>query len=173
MTVPYTSYEAAVIGYAIAMVAGSAAFRTLVGAADTTAALGFIVEFDGGDPAEAGDGQAIAANGVAFDMTPPFAQVASMQYPTDDEQAIGWIKREGAVLVAIVIPPTAGHTAPERTRNALNVLGTIRDDIDAQFGTAGKLARGRAELELQPLPDGAGASRGTTSGVITIHWRNC
>ena len=173
MSVPYSSYEAAVVGHAIAMVAGSAAFRTLVGAADATAALGFIIEYDGGDPAEAGDRQAIAANGVPFDQAPPFAQVASMQFPTDDEQAFGWIKREGAVLVAIVIPPTPGHTAPERTRNALNVLGTIRDELDAQFGQAGKLARGRAELELQPLPDGAGASRGTTSGIITIHWRNC
>lgn len=171
--VPYTSYEAAVIGYAIAMVAGSAAFRTLVGAADAMAALGFIVEFDGGDQAEAGEGQAIAANGVAFDMTPPYAQVASMSFPTDDEQAFGWTKREGAVLVAIVIPPTTGHTAPERTRNALNVLGTIRNEIEAQFGQSGKLARGRAELEIKPLPDSSGASRGTTSGIITITWRNC
>lgn len=172
MTVAYTSYEAAVVGYAIAMLCGSATFRTLVGAADATAALGRVIEFDGGDPAEAGDGKAIAANGVAFTIAPPYAQVASMSFPTDDEQATGWTKRDGAVSIAIVLAPTAGHKAPERPRNALNILGAIRDEIDAQFGTTGKLARGHADLELKPLPDGAGASRGTMSGLLTIHWRN-
>lgn len=172
MSVGYTSYEAAVIGYAIAMVCGSATFRTLVGAADATAALGRVIEFDGGDAAEAGSDKAIAANGTPFTIAPPYAQVASMVFPTDDEQATDWTKRDGTVLVAIVIPPTTGHKAPERPRNALNILGTIRAEIEAQFGQAGKLARGKAELEMKPLPDGAGAARGTTSGIITITWRN-
>jgi hypothetical protein len=172
MSVDYLSYESAVIGYAIAMVAGSAAFRGLVAADDEAGARARIVEFDGGSGDEAGDGMAIAASGVLFAMDPPFAQVASMEFPTDDEQATGWIKRQGVVMAAITIPPTAGHSAPERMRHALNVLGAIRADIDAQFGQTGKLGRGRAELEMQPLPDAAGASRGTITGIISIHWRN-
>ena len=172
MTVPYSSYEAAVIDYAIAMLCGAATFRTLVGAADAAAARGRVIEFDGGDPAEAGSDKAIAADGSSFTIAPPYAQVAAMQFPTDDEVAIGWTKRTGDVLIAVVLPPTAGHKPPERPRNALNLLGAIRDEIEAQFGQAGKLANGHVELELKPIPDGAGASRGTMSGLLTIHWRN-
>ena len=172
MTVGYTSYQAAVIGHAINMLVGCAAFRTLVGAATEAAARGFIIEFDGGDPAEAGTDKAIAANGVAFTLTPPYAQIASMDFPADDESATNWLRRNGVVQIAFVLPPTTGHTAPERQRNALNLLGTICDELNAQYGQPNKLGTGAASLTLKPLPDGAGANRGTTSGIITLTWRN-
>ena len=172
MTVGYTSYESAAIGFAIAMLTGSATFQSLVGATTATAALARVVEFDGGDPKEVGSTKAIAADGSTFLITPPYAQVASQKFPADSSQALGWTKRMGEISIALVLPAMAADTPPERIRRALNTLGAIRLEIEAQFGQVGKLGSGDVSLELLPLPDDTGALRGTTAGTITISWRN-
>lgn len=172
MTVTYDSYEAAVVGYAIEMLAGSATFRTLVGAATPTLAKARIIEFDGGDPYVVGQANAKAADGSTFTIAPPWAQVASTEFISDDTTALGWIRRSGQVEIAVTMPTVAGDTPAERVRRSLNILGGIRADIEAQFGTAGKLALGYVTTTALPLPDDTGALRGTTAGKLTISWRN-
>lgn len=172
MSVTYDSYEAAVVGYAIAMLCGSATFRTLVGAANPTAAQARVIEFDGGNPYEVGQAQARAADGSTFTVAPPYAQVAATDFSSDDTTALGWVRRNGTVEIAITFPPVANDTPAERVRRTLNLLGLIRAEIEAQFGTAGKLALGFVGTQLMPLPDDTGALRGTTAGKLTITWRN-
>lgn len=172
MTVTYDSYEAAVVGYAIDMLCGAATFRTLVGAANPTAAKARVIEFDGGDPYIVGQAQAKAADGSTFTVAPPYAQVASTDFSSDDTTAMGWVRRNGAVEIALTFAPVAGDTPAERVRRSLNLLGQIRAEIEAQFGTAGKLALGYVSTQLLPLPDDTGALRGTTAGKLTITWRN-
>lgn len=172
MSVAYTSYEAAVVGYAIAMLVGSATFRQLVGADTPTQAKAFVIEFDGGDPREVGAAKAIASDGSTMEIRPPYAQVASTEFDADDTQAYGWVKRSGEVQIAITMPAVAGDTPAERIRRALNIIGGIRADIEGQFGQAGTLALGSVASRLMPLPDETGALRGTTAGQLTIHWRN-
>ena len=172
MTVTYDSYEAAVVGYSIDMLCGSATWRTIVAAATPALAKARVIEFDGGDPYEVGQNQAKAADGSTFTVAPPYAQVATTAFDADDTTALGWVKRSGQVEIAITFAPVAGDTPAERVRRTLNLLGQIRAEIEAQFGTAGKLALGYVTTQLMPLPDDTGALRGTTAGKLTIHWRN-
>lgn len=178
MAVTHDSYEAAVLGYAIAMLAGSATFRTLVGAATDAAAKAFIIEVDGGEELEAGVGKAIACDGSTLTfansdgkITKAYAQVASLVFPAE-QVAVGWERREGEVAIAIVMPATSGDKPHERTVRALNVLGAIRSELRSQLGAAGKLAAGSVDCALRPIPESTGALRGCQQGILTIRWRN-
>ena len=86
--------------------------------------------------------------------------------------AAAGVRRSGQIEIAIIFPAVAGDTPAERVRRTLNLLGQIRAEIEAQFGTAGKLALGYVTTALMPLPDDTGALRGTTAGKLSIHWRN-
>lgn len=173
--VTYQSYEAAALGFGIAMLAGSATFQTLVGATDALTALSKIIEHDGGTPSsQAGvAGKAKACDGTSFTLAgASWAQVAQTTVPGDSTVATGWTKRSGEIRIALVIKPTASHTPPERTRNAANITGLVRDEIEAQLGQPGKLALADVSYELMPLPDATGSMAGYTSGLVTITWRN-
>lgn len=171
MTVSYTSYEAKVIEAAITMLADSTTFRTMVGAASPTEAKSKIIETDGGDPSESGQGKATACDGTTFTVKgSSYAQVACMSFPTDSP-VLGWTKRDGEVMIGLIMLETAGDKPPERMRRAANVFGAIRDEIEAQAGGVGVL-NAIPSLVIRPLPDLTSGKRATLQATITIPWSN-
>ncbi len=173
MPVAYTSYEAQVMAAAITMLANSATFQALLGVVTTAAAKSKIVEWDGGDPRQAGGpGKVIATDGTAFTLAPPYAQITTRLFNEDNAVAFGWTKRTGQLEIAIIVPLTVADTPPERIRRCANAVGGIASDIKAQFGTANCLAAGEATPAIAPLPEETGPLRGATVGTIALTWRN-
>jgi hypothetical protein len=152
VTVSPTSYEALVIDYAAAMLAGSTTFRTLVGAANAAAARAYIVETE---------------NGSA--KSKPYALVHSESFKSD-WLAHGVYGRSGEVIAIIHTANTANDTAPEIHRRLRNIGGAIRDEMLALQGTAGCLSHVTIDVEGPIRRDETGADAGTAQILLTIKW---
>jgi hypothetical protein len=169
-----TSYAAWTVQYAIAMLAASATFQTLVGAANETEALAFIVNGWGGDPQTAGgQGKTTMADGTVKDRPTSYGLV-SPEDPVVRRTGIAFRSSSysGRIQVFIVAAVQANETAESVTVRGRNLLDAIAADIDAQFGSVGKLLAGDLEVSGPSLPDAVGSKRATFDGQITIDWRD-
>lgn len=167
MTIAAAGYESKAIDRAIAMVAGSASWRTFVGAADAAAAKAFIVDTWSG---YADHGQAVACNGTTLDPEAPWAMVSHGQLQTA-ERGVQTFDYDGSVTVTVSIPTTAGDDAAELIQRARNLLGSMRDEIQAQFGATDCLARGTTASEPPALVNETTERRDYVEGIITITYR--
>lgn len=176
MVVPYTSYEALVIQCVITMLSNSATFRSLCGAANQTAALGFIIEGDGGDDVEcSGQDRSIATNNATLNRATATAWAHVADRPTDhpsEQLAFSVWRRQGVIAVRLWLRRVGTDTPPERLRRVLNAVGSVRADLEAQFGSAGCLPAGAIDSRVDSLPDEASATRGLACATLTIHWRD-
>ncbi len=169
MTVGYTSYKATATQAGITMLAGSATFQTLVGAASATLAKAKIVEEWGGTPVLAGgQGKAVASDLSAFTATPPFAILRNAELITE-RIGVGIIAYRGTIsLLLLQARRLTGETAPETLRRAANIADAIRAEIQAQFGTSGCFAEGACSIHGPGLPDETGADADAIEAIITI-----
>jgi hypothetical protein len=154
---------------AITMLAGSATFRTLVGAATPTLALAKIVEEWGGTPKLAGgQGKAIACDNSAFTATPPYAIVRVPEIQTE-LIGVGFYRYHGEVGILIFqARKLTGETPPESMRRAANIAdGDPRRD-PAQFGATGCFATASCSIIGPGLPDDAGADADALQAHLTI-----
>lgn len=116
----------------VQMVADVAAFRTLVGAANATAAKSYILEDAGGDLADS----AKSTNDTAIDCTTAsFAVVRLLELRRVERNALMTYGREGEAEVDLIIRPTTGDSDPAAFRRARNTVGDIADGIQDLFGT--------------------------------------
>lgn len=174
MTTGYTSYESLALKYAINMLAASATFQTLVGAANATAAGAFIVESDGGEPLEILNAQtALAYNGDQLDlMAPPFAIVSSDTM--DSQQAgVGVYDRSGSIRVMLFCARQIDGDNPDGVmRAARNAMGAIRSDLEALQGTAATYLATIESIDTEgPFkPDSTGPDAHVIPCILTINW---
>jgi hypothetical protein len=172
MPTTYDSYESKVIEYALAMLINSAQFRLMVGAATPTDAKSFVVESWGGDPGRTtGKNKFIASDNAQKNAVPPYALITENNI---DPQlnGISSIDYNGQVVIQLVMPrKLTGETPPESMRRARNVLGIIRDEIQAQFGTTGRLATGAAISAGPFIPEDSGADGDALLAEILINWQ--
>ena len=174
MTEAYTSYEAKVVGNGVAMLAGCAAFRTLVGAADATGAKGFILESWGGDHVinANGDGNtATACDGSTVDLSAAFGSVHCERVPAE-LIGVGVYSRSGEVQILIELPePPPGETPGETMRRARNLGGALRHQMEAQLGGADAFAVASIDFDgatIADNPSEAGSSWGARSIEIVL-----
>jgi len=177
MSVAYTSYEAQVIEAVINMIAGSVNFRTLVSAADSTAAKNYIIELDGGDETEnaTGAGCATACNNAVLNRGTALGWAHVCPEVTDfspETHALVTWSRNMELPVRIWWKRTAADTPPERRRRGLNILGTIRADLESQLGGATYLRSAQITTRLLPEPDDTGWAKNFDTGLLTISWRS-
>lgn len=169
MPVTATSYKALATQAGITMLAGSATFRTLVGAATATLAKAKIVEEWGGTPALAGgQAKAYASDLSAFTPAPPYAIARCIELITARE-GVGIIRYRGSIgLLILQARRVSTETPPESLRRATNVADAIRDEIQAQFAAAGCFAEGVAGINGPTLPDESSADGDGIASEITI-----
>jgi len=172
---PYTSYEAAVVGAAVRQLAACAAFRTLVGAVDATAALGYILELDGG-PMRDGSAVAVAADDSALDLAtaPAWAHVAPEPVSVEGEP-IAWLtwQRSGQIEIELWLRRAAALSPPEQMRRALNQIGAVRAAFEGQFGqSTNHFLAGHVVSRLNGRGPESGWTRDLISATLTIHWRD-
>ncbi len=169
-----TGYEAATLDLAIEMLAQSATFRTLVGAATPALARGFIVNGWGGDPVTAnGKGKTTMADGGVITRPTKYAIVAAVP-DTFRRTQIGlreW-SHSGQIRIVVQDELQANESAESITVRGRNNMGAIATEIEAQFGTAGRLLGGDLLTSGPSLPDATGSKRGTYDFMITIDWRD-
>lgn len=164
MPVTSTSYEAQVSAALVAMLAGSATFRALVGAADSTAARAFIVEDFGGEELRAVDGSTINTAGS-------WATVRLLK-TRRVERALYTFGHEGDALVAIHCAAVANDTPAEAMRRARNAQGTIAADMTALLGTVGALLFALFDPDEVILTSATGAEAGVHFCPIAASWRD-
>lgn len=145
MTVTAESYEAGSLGLAVSMLAACARFQSCAGAADATAALGFIVESTSGTPGmNAGVlGNGTAVNGAALDLEAPFYAIVGLPDGVTSSAggAGGWDDREFSIGIRLVHHrKKTGESAPDGARRAFNDHGVIRAQLEAQKGSSAALA---------------------------------
>jgi hypothetical protein len=139
-----TSYLALFVDALVQQLADCAAFRTLVGAADATAAKAFIIKDAGGDPAST----AKAVDGSALDCsTSSFAVVRRGDAQrTSLDANLSWYW-EIPFELDLIMRPTSGDSEPSAFTRAENTAGTIGEEFEALFSaSASRIAYG----ELQP-----------------------
>ncbi|MBA3685240.1 MAG: hypothetical protein H0W72_08370 [Planctomycetes bacterium] len=174
MTVDYTSDEARTIELWIAMLAGSATWKALVGAGTAATAKARILESDGGSNPEL-DGVATNVLGEQIEITASpflaFALVHADEFPAE-ERALNCERRTGEIRTRVYCPIVSDDTAPERFRRTRNSAGLIRSECRALFGTTGCLMRGSITLAGPWLPDDTGwlADSALVFDLITT-WR--
>lgn len=171
MPVTYDSYLAKVVEAGITMLAASATFRTLVGAADSAAAKTRIVESWGGAPAQAGGAaKAKAVDGTSFTAAPPFGHVHSpgMQ---QELAGVGFYIYRGDVMIGLVqVRKLTGETPAEQFRRARNIADGVRADLTAMFGTTGCFAQGTIDIDGPELPDETGADGDALVATLILSW---
>lgn len=172
MTEPYTSYDAIAMSNAITMLAGSATFRTLLGAtlgASAITAKARIIESWGGNPPQAGAARsAKATDGTSFALVPPFAHIHVPSIPSD-RIAVATYEYRFDVRIVVLMPRLVGSETPAETfRRGRNVLGGIRADIEDQFGDTGCFAVGSVNTEGPELPHEASADGDSLVGSIIV-----
>ena len=169
-----TSYEASTIDLAIEMLAQSATFRTLVGAASAALARGYIVNGWGGDPVTAGGkGKTTMADGSVITRPNKYAIVAPAP-DTFRRVQIGlreW-SHSGQIRIVVQDELLPSESAEAVTVRGRNTMGEIATELEAQFGTAGRLLGGDLSPSGPSLPDMTGSKRGTYDFMITIDWRD-
>ncbi len=152
MTVSPTSYEALVIDYAAAMLAGSATFQTLVSAGSASAARAYIVETE---------------NGTA--KAKPYALVHAEAFKSEFI-AQGVYGRSGEIICIIHVANTANDTAPEIHRRLRNTGGAIRAEMLALQGGSGYLSHVTIDVDGPVRRDDTGADNSTAQILLTIRW---
>ena len=172
MPVTADSYEAKVVEFAITMLAGSATFRALVGAATPALAKAFIIESWGGNPPNTGGrGKFTATENSQKTFAPPFALVHASEMDTELAGTTSY-DYSGTVAIEIHMPrQTGSDTPPETFRRGRNTMGAIRDEIAAQFGATNCLATGSTSSAGPTLPDQTAADGNALIGDITINWQ--
>lgn len=134
MVVTADFYNAKLSEALVQQLADCAAFRTLVGAANATAAKSFIIEDDGGDPETGAAGSQASDNTAINATTASFAVVRlTSAERLDRGAAFGW---QHEAEIDLIIRPTNGDTAPEAFRRARNAHGSIMEQFQALFGAA-------------------------------------
>lgn len=135
MVVTADFYNSKVSEALVQQLADCAAFRTLVGAANATAAKAFIIEDDGGDPETGAAGSQASENSTVNAVTGSFAVVRLTSGERVDRggMTFGW---EHEADIDLIIRPTNGDSAPEAFRRARNVAGSVMEQFQALFGTA-------------------------------------
>jgi hypothetical protein len=128
-----TAYVALFSEALVQQLADTAAFQTLVTAANAAAAKGSIIEDAGGDVAET----AKASDGTSINCaTENFAVVRVGDAVRTDRGALlsfGWgIPAE----IDLIIRPTTGESEPSAFRRAKNTGGAIAAQMEALFGAA-------------------------------------
>ncbi len=175
MTVTADSYESKSIELAIAMLAGSATFRALVGVMTTDEAKAFIIETYGGNPGQTAGrmGKAMATTGTMIDLaTQPHALVGLGVEPgggvSTQVGGVGYYDYEFAIGVRLVMPRAMQDNTPaEASRLAWNRTGLIRSEMLAQVGGTNALAD--AEIESAGLfLDEEGAHRDHVITQLTV-----
>lgn len=172
MTLPtFSSYEAQVINTGLQMLINSATFRTLVGAANPTAAQDYVILGDGG---QTDDGQAQAGTGAAIPVGSAHACLGAVRFPVEGPYPTDtYERRTGDLLILIYVPPLPGSTPAERYVRALNLLGAIRTELRAQQGSAVGFAHVGVSAQLYPVHDDPAVPyRGEYVGELTLSWRN-
>lgn len=172
MPVSPTSYSALATQCGVAMLAASTTFQTLVGAANSTAALSWIIESFGGNPrANNAQDKATATDGTLFATTSPHG-IVHLRTFNRTLAGVGYWNSEGTTEIAIYQARfLTGEKPPEQLRRARNVLDGIRADIDALFGTQSTYyATGNTSEEGPGFPDDTGADAGLSLGVLLINW---
>lgn len=177
MSVPYTSYEAQVIQAIITMVATSATFQTLTSTVTPAAAKAYIIELDGGDEDEVtgGTGRSTACDNSTLNRLTAACWAHVCERPPElNPESHAWLtwSRSGEITVRIWSRRTTSDTPPERRRRMMNIIGSIRADLEALFTAAGCLPAGQITSRLEALPDDTGYARDLDSGLLTIHWRS-
>lgn len=173
MTVAAESYEAKALELAIAMLCGSATFRTLVDAASSDAAKARVIETYGGAPSQnAGRlGKGIATDGTAVDLdVDQYAVVGLIPDSglSTDAGGVGYYDYEFTIGIRLVMNRSIDTlTAAESARNAWNVTGKISAEMLALVGGANALA----DCEIQstgPFMDEDGVHRDRIISELTI-----
>lgn len=165
MPVTADSYEARHSeALASVMLPGSATFRTLVSAADTAAALAFIVEDDSGRELKAIDGSAL-------DLTKAFGVVRFGEMNTE-VRALYTYGYSGTAEILLCIPVVTTDTPAEQFRRARNIQGLVRAELQALFGTAGALVAGTFTSERIELADETSANRLRLIAPLSLSWRD-
>jgi hypothetical protein len=147
-----------------------AAFRTLVGAANATAAKGSVIEDAGGDPADT----AKASDGTSIDCTTEsFAVLRVGDANRTDRGALlsfGW---EIPAEIDLIIRPTANDSEPSAFRRAKNTAGDIASQMEALFGAAStRIAWGTISVAAPVRSDTIKALRGAFIVRLTIATRD-
>ena len=167
-----TSYEANTVDLAIEMLAQSATFRTLTGAANAAAARGFIVNGHGGDPQQNGaQGKTTMADGTQVTRPANYAIVSSEDF---QRERIAFVEyaHSGVIQVIVIATTTGGDTPADIMVRGRNVMGAIAAEIETQFGQSGRLLAGHVETHGPSLPETTGSGRGTYDFLIDLHWQD-
>lgn len=171
MPVSYEDYWAKGIEAAINLVAGSATFRSLVGAgADVSVAKGSIVEIDGGEEAETSATIRACNNGTITRATAVlWAHVAADQPDWQNTwQTPNTITSDGMIPVAFYWRPAGITYRHELLRYVLSKTGLIARDIANQAGATGIWRRVVPQLAGLTFLDQAGYGRGTLRSQLNI-----
>jgi len=160
-----TSYLALFVDALVQQLADTAAFRTLVGAADATAAKGSIIKDAGGDPAEG----ATAVDGTAINCaSESFAVVRRGDATRTDRGALlsfGW---EIPFEIDLIIRPTDGDSEPSAFTRAENHADAVRAGFEALFGaSATRIAWGTVSPAAIVRADTIKALRGAFVARLT------
>lgn len=166
-----TSYEAKAVANGIAMLSRSATFQTLVGLATPTLALGRIIESWGGNPARTSSrAQATATNGENFTLAAPFAIVHQSEMTTE-LAGVASYDYTGTISIRLHLARQSGsEAAPDTFVRGRNVLGNIRAELEALFGSDGCLANGAIRSEGPFLPEETGAEGDDLTAELFIDW---
>ena len=172
MTVTASSYEAVALGNAVRMLSACASFQAMVGAASAAAALGSIIESVGGNPGEnAGKkGMAIAVDGAEIDLgSSPHAIVGLVPGLSSSGGSIGYYDRDFTIRISLIQLRRLSDTElpSDMSRRAWNNTGLIRDQLEAQKGSAGALADFEANSDGLFM-DEEGVGRNSIITEITI-----
>lgn len=173
MSVPYTSYQAAVLQYAIAMLSNSPTFIALI--PNGSVAGDIIVESVGGY-ASAGlvPTQAVSITGKTILVTggsTPFAVVHEDAFEVE-EVGLHSYSHSGIVNVQAYSPLVAGDGPADSMRRVRNIGGGIAEDINSLFGPAGYFSGGHCVLKQHMLFDPTTDFAGYGYSLLQISWRS-
>jgi hypothetical protein len=144
------SYARAALDLAVTALANSAAFQSLCGAADATAALSFIVKTTSGGPSanDALTSIGKAADGSDIDLSAPGFAIVGTQGVTKTPGGVGYDDRDLSISYRIVMPRVVGAEAPAAASDRCwDTAGDIADEIDAQRGSATGFADAESNVD--------------------------
>lgn len=160
-----TSYLALFDEALVQQLADCAAFRTLVGAANATAAKARIIKDAGGDPADgarAVDGSAIDCSAVSFAVV---RRGAARRVDRGALLSWGW---EIDFEIDLIIRPTPGDSEPSAFTRAENTTGDVAIQFEALFSaSASRIAHGNIAPEPIVRADAIKALKGAFVGRLT------
>jgi hypothetical protein len=142
MPVTADSYEAKAIELAATMLAASASFRAAVGAASASAAKAFIVETTSGLEVDSKTGIGTAMDGSDLDLAvPPYAIIGLDPGLDVEAGGVGYVDYMTVIVVRLVLKRVGtGQNPAEGSRDAWNLAGKVRAEMQAQVGGANAFA---------------------------------